>query len=107
MYADAVTSTLWLPVGAASAAAFCACGMDWRRLNGTIRTVVSNEHESPEKAGSGVSAMPPDMTGANTSNAADRKRHDYREMDLGTNERSVFTQKSMGGLAMNNGGSSM
>ena len=37
VYAKAVTSTLWLPVAAASAAALCACGMEWRRVASKAR----------------------------------------------------------------------
>ena len=96
VYADAVTSTLWLPVGAASAAVLCACGMEWRRLNGILKTTVSNKNESREKAESGVSAIPLDIAGANTLNVADRKRHGHRETDLGKHERSVFTEGPMG-----------
>ena len=96
VYADAVTSTLWLPVGAASAAALCACGMEWRRLNGIINTAVSDELESPEKAAAAVSPIPPDMAGTSTSDAADRKRHDYEEIGLEKHEHSVLTQGSTG-----------
>lgn len=32
VYARAVSSTLWLPVAVASAAALCACAMEWRRV---------------------------------------------------------------------------
>ncbi|KAL8811091.1 MAG: hypothetical protein Q9223_007605 [Gallowayella weberi] len=32
VYAKAVVNTLWLAVAAASAAAICACGMEWKRV---------------------------------------------------------------------------
>ena len=107
IYADAVTSTLWLPVAAASAAALCVCGMEWRRLNGIIKTTVSDDRESPEKAESGVSVIPPDVVGANTSNAADRKGHDDRGLDSEKHERSVFTQRSTGEARNKNEGNSI
>ena len=31
-YAKAVANTLWLPVASASAAAICACGMEWKKI---------------------------------------------------------------------------
>ncbi|KAL8798109.1 MAG: hypothetical protein Q9182_006936 [Xanthomendoza sp. 2 TL-2023] len=43
VYAKAVVNTLWLPVAAASAAAICACGMEWNRVKPKANPQSSDE----------------------------------------------------------------
>ncbi|KAL8923566.1 MAG: hypothetical protein Q9208_004513 [Pyrenodesmia sp. 3 TL-2023] len=45
VYAKAVVSTLWLPVAGASAAAICACGMEWKKVTAKEKAKGPNEVE--------------------------------------------------------------
>lgn len=43
-YARAVANTLWLPVASASAAAICACGMEWRKITSKEEKEKAEDH---------------------------------------------------------------